>query len=126
MSNAPWDVMYMDWITGFPESQEGYDAILVFICALTGMVYFKACRKTDTSKDTAGHFVKNMTRLHGRSISVVSDRDIRLRAYFWRTLQQRLGTELHFTKAHTPNSNGKVERLNSVLGDVLRSMGSFA
>ena len=57
--NAPWDVVHMDWITGFPESQEGYGAILVFICALTGMVHLQACNKTDTARDTAHHFVQS-------------------------------------------------------------------
>jgi len=123
---APWDMVHMDWITGFPQSPEGFDAILVFICALIGMVHLQACKKTDTAKDTAKHFVKNVVRLHGMPISIVSDRDVRLRAHFWRALQQRLGTDLRFTTAHTPNSNGKVERVNAALGDVLRSMGSFA
>jgi len=52
---APWDMVHMDWITGFLESPEGFDAILVFICALTGMVHLQACKKTDTAKDTAKH-----------------------------------------------------------------------
>ena len=51
---------------------------------------------------------------------------MRLRAHLWRALQGRLGTELRFTTAYTPNSNGKVERLNAVLGDVLRCICSFA
>jgi len=51
---APWDMVHMDWITGFPESIEGFDAILVF----TGMVHLQACKKTDMAKDTANHFVK--------------------------------------------------------------------
>jgi hypothetical protein len=70
---APWDMVHMDWITGFPESPEGFNAILVFICALTGMVHLQACKKTDTAKDTAKHFVKNVVRLHGMPISIVSD-----------------------------------------------------
>ena len=37
--------------------------------------------------------IHNVVRLHGMFVSVVSDRDIRLRAHFWRALQQRLGTE---------------------------------
>ena len=57
---APWDVVHMDWVTGFPKSTEGFDAILVFICALTGMVHLQACHKTDTARDTAHHFVKNV------------------------------------------------------------------
>ena len=123
---APWDVVHLDWISGFQKSAEGYDSILVFVDALTGMVHLQACTKADTSKDTAHHFVKNVVRLHGMPRAVVSDRDIRLRAHFWRALQQRLGTELRFTTAFTPNSNGKVERVNAVLGDVLRSLCNFA
>ena len=118
----PWAVVHMDWITGLPTSSEGYDAILVFVCALTGMIHLQPCKKTDSAKETAGHFVHNVVRLHGVPDSIVSDRDIRLRAHFWRALQQRLGCELRFTTANTPNSNGKVERVNAVLGDVLRSM----
>ena len=52
---APWDMVHMDWITGFPESPEGFDAILVFICALIGMVHLQACKKIETAKDTANH-----------------------------------------------------------------------
>jgi len=70
---APWDMVHMDWITGFLESPEGFDAILVFICALTGMVHLQACKKTDTAIDTAKHFVENVVRLHGMPISIVSD-----------------------------------------------------
>ena len=122
----PWDVVHMDWITGFERSPEGYDAILVFVDSLTGMVHLQPCRKTDTSRDTANHFVHNIVRLHGMPTSLVSDRDVRLRANFWRALQQKLGTELRFTTAYAPNSNGKVERVNMVLGDVLRSLCSFS
>ena len=122
----PWDMVHMDWITGLPRSPQGNDAVLVFVCALTGMVHLKACKKSDTAMDTAKHFVSDVVRLHGMPKTVVSDRDIRLRAHFWRALQKRLGTELRFTTAYTPNTNGKVERVNAVLGDVLRSVCKFA
>ena len=53
-------IVHMDWMTGFPESPKGFKAILVFICALAGMVHLQAYKKTDTAKDTAEHFVKNV------------------------------------------------------------------
>ena len=43
---APWDVVHLDWISGFQKSAEGYDSILVFVDALTGMVHLQACKKT--------------------------------------------------------------------------------
>ena len=122
----PWQNVHMDWLSGIPPDKEGRDTILVFIDALTGMVHFQACKKTDTSKDTARHFVHNVVRLHGMPEVVVSDRDIRLRANFWRALQARLGVDLRFTTRHNPNANGKVERINLVLADVLRSLCSFS
>ena len=122
----PWQNVHMDWLSGIPPDKEGRDTILVFIDALTGMVHLQACKKTDTSKDTARHFVHNVVRLHGMPEVVVSDRDIRLRANFWRALQARLGVDLRFTTRHNPNANGKVERINLVLADVLRSLCSFS
>ena len=114
----------MDWLSGIPPDKEGRDTILVFIDALTGMLHFQACKKTDTSKDTARHFVHNVGRLHGMPEVVVSDRDIRLRANFWRALQARLGVDLRFTTRHNPNANGKVERINLVLA-TSRFVGPF-
>jgi hypothetical protein len=73
---SPWDVVHLDWISGFQKSPEGYDCVLVFVDALTGMVHLQACKKTDTSKDTAHHFVKNVARLHGMPRAVVSDRKL--------------------------------------------------
>ena len=122
----PWDSVHMDWITGLPKAADGSDAVLVFIDALTGMVHFQACQKTDTSKDTAGHFIHNVVRLHGVPRAVHSDRDIRLTAHFWKSLQERLGTDLRFTTRHHPQANGKVERANATLAEVLRSMCAWA
>jgi hypothetical protein len=120
----------MDWITSLPTSALGFDAVLVFICQvacqMTVMVHFQACRKTDTARDTSKHFVHNVVRLHGMPDGVVSDRDVRLTAHFWKAVQQRLGTELRFTTRHDPNANGKVERMNMVLADVLRSLCKFS
>ena len=123
---APWDSVHMDWITGLPTAADGSDAILVFIDALTGMVHFQACQKSDSSKDTARHFIHNVVRLHGVPQAIHSDRDIRLTAHFWKSLQERLGTDLRFTTRHHPQSNGKVERANATLAEVLRSMCKWA
>ena len=75
--HQPWQCIHMDWISGFEKSLEGYDTILVFIDSLTGMVHLQLCKKTDTARDTAKHFVHAIVRLHGMPVSVASDRDIR-------------------------------------------------
>jgi hypothetical protein len=90
----------MDWMSGFTKSTEGYDT-LVFVCALTGMVHLQPCKKTNTAKDTAQHFLRNVVRLHGFPTAIHSDRDVRLQ-HFWKSLQDRLGTQLCYTTRHHP------------------------
>ena len=121
-----WDVVHLDWITGLPKSPDGSDAILVMIDSLTGMLHLAACKKEDDSRKTAEHFIHNVIRLHGLPQTVISDRDIRLRAHFWRALNQRLGVNLRFTTAHHPQTNGKCERANAVVTEVLRCVCSWA
>ena len=57
---------------------------------------------------------------------MISDRDIRLRAHFWRALNQKKGVNLRFTTAHHPQTNGKCERANAVVTEVLRCVCSWA
>ena len=122
----PWQQIQMDWIGGLPKSKNGCDTILVFICSLTSMVHLVPCRKSDTALDTANHFVKNVVRLHGVPDRIVSDRDVKLTSHFWKSLQQRLGCKVAMTTRHHPQANGKTERMNAVLADVLRSMCNWS
>ena len=122
----PWQQIQMDWIGGLPKSKNGCDTILVFICSLTSMVHLVPCRKSDTALDTANHFVKNVVRLHGVPDRIVSDRDVKLTSHFWKSLQQRLGCKVAMTTRHHPQANGKTERMNAVLADVLRSICNWS
>jgi hypothetical protein len=52
----------MDWITGLPTTAEGYDSILVFVCALSDMVHLQAARTyqssyCSTSLEQCGAFI---------------------------------------------------------------------
>ena len=52
-------------------------------------------------------YVKEIMRLHGIPISIVSDRDPRFTLYFWKSLQRSLGTQLHFSTAFHPQTDGQ-------------------
>ena len=119
----PFETVHMDWITGLPTTAEGYDSILVFVCALSGMVHLQAARTSDTSQVTARHLVNNVVRLYGLPKVIISDRDVRLTSKFWKVFNEILGiSKTVRTASYTPNSNGKVERANQVLGNTLRSL----
>ncbi len=119
----PFETVHMDWITGLPTTTEGYDSILVFVCALSDMVHLQTTRTSDTSQVTARHLVNNVVSLYGLPKVITSDRDVRLTSKFWKVFNEILViSKTVCTASYTPNSNDKVEQANQVLGNTLRSL----
>ena len=58
---------------------------------------------------------------HGMPKSIVSDRDPRITARFWRELSRVLGSEVKLSTAHHPQSDGQSEREIQTLITALRS-----
>ncbi|KAA0050651.1 uncharacterized protein E5676_scaffold1737G00660 [Cucumis melo var. makuwa] len=58
---------------------------------------------------------------YGAPVSIVSDRDSRFTSKFWPSLQQALGTKLHFSTAFHPQTDGQSERTIQTLEDMLRA-----
>ena len=63
--------------------------------------------------------MSEIVRLHGIPLSIVFDRDPRFTSRFWKELQSALGTQLNFSTAFHPQTNGQSERVIQVLEDVL-------
>ena len=52
---------------------------------------------------------------------LVSDRDTRFTSAFWTSLHEALGESLIFGSPHNHSTTCKVERVNGVIADVMRS-----
>jgi hypothetical protein len=59
--------------------------------------------------------------LHGVSKKIVSDRVTQFTLKFWERLHETLDTQLHFSSAYHPQTNGQTERVNQILEDMLRA-----
>lgn len=116
----PWHTFGMDWVGPLPRTAKGFDCILNIVCHLTGMVHFIPCKGSDTAEDVANHVFQEVVRLHGLPDVVVSDRDPKLTSKFWSSLCERIGTRLAMSCAYRPQTDGKVERSNAVMAEVLR------
>lgn len=96
------------------------------MCRLSKMVHLAPVPVTVTGEHTAGLFIVGVFRYHGLPETIVSDRDPRFIAAFWKTLFPLLGTRLQMSTADHPQTDGQTERVNRVLEDTLRSVCAAA
>jgi hypothetical protein len=110
----------MDFVSGFPKAQGGQDAVWVIVDRLTKTAHFLPIKMNYSMDRLAELYVKEIVRLHGVPVSIVSDRDPRFTSRFWRSLQEAMGTKLTFSTAFHPQTDGQTERTIQTLEDMLR------
>ena len=59
--------------------------------------------------------------MHGLPKRIVSDCDAKFTLKFWTSLFQAVGTQLNFSTAYHPQTDGQTERVNQVIEDIIRS-----
>ena len=77
-----WEKITMDFVVGLPRCQSGYDVICVIVDRLTKSPHFLPMKNSDSIEKLAKLYVKEIVRLHGTPISIVSDRDPRFTSRF--------------------------------------------
>ena len=116
-----WDRITMDFVVGLPLTGRKHDSVWVVVDRLTKSAHFLPVR-TDYSLDKLAElYIKEIVRLHGIPISIISDQDPRFTSRFWGKLQEALGTRLNFSTAFHPQTDGQSERVIQILEDMIRS-----
>ena len=106
-----WDRITMDFVVGLPLIGRRHDSVWVVVDRLTKSAHFLPVR-TDYSLDKLAElYIKEIVRLHGIPVSIISDRDPRFTSRFWGKLQEALGTRLNFSTAFHPQTDGQFERV---------------
>ncbi|RVW12300.1 Transposon Ty3-G Gag-Pol polyprotein [Vitis vinifera] len=116
-----WDHVTMDFVTGLPRTPQSKDSVWVIVDRLTKSAHFLPMRITDSVIVLSKLYVKEIVRLHGVPLSIVSDRDPRFTSQFWQSLQKALGTEIKLSSAFHPQTDGQSERVIQILEDMLRA-----
>ncbi|RVX08770.1 Transposon Tf2-2 polyprotein [Vitis vinifera] len=116
-----WEHITMDFVIGLPRTLGGNNAIWVIVDRLTKSAHFLPMKVNFSLDRLASLYVKEIVRMHGVPVSIVSDRDPRFTSRFWHSLQKALGTKLSFSTAFHPQTDGQSERVIQVLEDLLRA-----
>jgi glycosylphosphatidylinositol phospholipase D len=111
----------VDFITGLPTSN-GFNSIATFTDRYTKRVHLAACKTTDTAEDFANMYIDVIVRHHGVVPLVLSDRDAKFTANFWRHLTARLGTTLKYATTDHHHTVGLVERANRTATEAIRTL----
>ena len=88
---------------------------------LTKSAHFLAVLMTFSLERFCWLYIHEIVRLHGVPISIVSDRDPRFMAHFWKSFQKAMGTRLTMSTTFHPKPDGQSERTIQVLDDMLRA-----
>ena len=83
--------------------------------------YFLAVRMTFSLERFCRLYIREIVRLHGVPVSIVSDRDPRFTEHFWKSFQKAMGTRLTMSTTFHPQTDGQSERTIQVLEDKLRA-----
>jgi transposase InsO family protein len=122
--SRPWESIAMDFIGPLPTShigEEKFNNLWVIVDRFSSMVHLIPTTTTVTAEQCGRLYLDNVFRLHGLPLSIVSDRDAKFTGAFWKKLHQLLGTDLLMSTAYHPQTDGKTEKTNSTVLQILRN-----
>ena len=106
-----WEHITMDFVIGLPRTLGGNNAIWVIVDRLKKFAHFLPMKVNFSLDRLASLYVKEIVRMHGVPVSIVSDRDPRFTSRFWHSLQKALSTKLSFSTAFHSQTDGQSERV---------------
>ncbi|XP_070007110.1 uncharacterized protein [Nicotiana sylvestris] len=86
-------VLFVKKKDGFPRTPRKFNSIWVIVDRLTKSAHFLPMTSTDMAEQYAQSYIKEIVRLHGTPVSIISDRGAQFTTNFLKKFQQGLGTQ---------------------------------
>jgi hypothetical protein len=101
-----WEGIAMDFIVGLPRTQSGYDSIWVIVDQLTKVAHFIPIKTSYSGPQLAELYMSRIICLHGVLKKIVFDIGTQFTLKFWERLHETLDTQLRFSSAYHPQTDG--------------------
>jgi transposase InsO family protein len=88
---------------------------------LTKVAHFILVKTTYSGPQLAELFMSRIVYLHGVLKKIMSNRGTQFTSKFWERLYDTLDTQLRFSSAYHPLTDGQTKRVNQILKDMLRA-----
>jgi len=123
--SRPWEIIGVDFIVSLPPSQD-CTCIMVASDHLTKMVHLVPCTDVPSADLTAKLLLFQVFKYHGFPKIILSDHGSQFSSQFWTSLCDAIHTNPRLATSHHQQTNGQVERANSVIEQYLRCYCSSA
>jgi hypothetical protein len=110
----------MEFIVGLPLMARRHESIFAVVDTLKKSANIILVRTMYQAPDIARVFISEIVRLHGMPKRIISNRGSVFTIRFWMSFQEGLETQVNFSIAYHPETDGQTERTNKTLEDMLR------
>jgi transposase InsO family protein len=97
-----------------------HGSIFVVFDTLTKTAHFIPMHNTYQAPYIARVFINKIVSLNGVPRRIISDRGSVFTGHFWTSFQEEFGMQLNFSTTYHLEIDGKIERTNQILEDMLR------
>ncbi|MBW0541822.1 hypothetical protein O181_081537 [Austropuccinia psidii MF-1] len=116
----------MNWVNGLPPGgNRSCNACLVIFDIFSKTPIFLPCHKGNTAMDTALLIWNGVVSWTGIFTNIISDRDHKFTSAVWTNLHQLFGTQLSFSTAYHPQTDGLAERMIQTLEDMVKRVCAY-
>lgn len=116
-----WTDLSMDFITGLPLTPRGNNSILVVCCRFTKRAILIATSTSANAYSTWKTLCDSVFFVHGFPKTIVSDRDVRFTAAYFRQLCDSWKIKQLFSTTNHPQTDGQTERTIRTVVESMRS-----
>jgi hypothetical protein len=118
MAQRPFEIVAMDFVGPFEETEAGYKYLLVMVDLFTRWPIAIPCL-TETADETADNIIRYLTSVHGFPKHIMTDKGPGFIRAGLKRMYARLGIHPIYTSGWQPQSNGVCERTNRYINAAL-------